>query len=105
MKTLTKKLKQKWIDALKSGKYAQANGILHNKVAESYCCLGVLDAIEPGVKTGSTYLLTLDTGLASESCVKGLEKKVQIDLAEMNDDGQSFDKIADWIDKNINPKR
>jgi len=51
MKTLTKKLKQKWIEALRSGKYAQGKGQLKREVSKNtkfnYCFLGVLEAIEP----------------------------------------------------------
>lgn len=36
-------LARKWISALKSGKYKQTKGCLHNK--EGYCCLGVLQAV------------------------------------------------------------
>lgn len=38
---MTKELKQKWIDALRSEKYVQGQGCLRS-VKNKYCCLGVL---------------------------------------------------------------
>lgn len=40
-------IKQRWVDALRSGKFPQTQGALHRKSAsddrpEGYCCLGVL---------------------------------------------------------------
>jgi hypothetical protein len=35
-------IKQKWVDALRSGKYKQGQTYLLNKENGSYCCLGVL---------------------------------------------------------------
>lgn len=35
-------LKQKWVEALRSGEYEQADGALHDARKNSYCCLGVL---------------------------------------------------------------
>ncbi len=101
MKTLTKKLKQKWIDALKGGEYQQGVGMLHDG-SGGYCCLGVLQAIDNEIIPESIYLLS---GIGCRSCVRSLPMKVQNMLASMNDDGHSFNQIADWIDKNINPKR
>lgn len=36
-------LKQKWIEALRSGDYEQCNGLLHSRKKD--CCLGVLAKI------------------------------------------------------------
>ena len=39
-------LKQKWVRALRSGKYEQATGALRNE--DGFCCLGVLcDVYDP----------------------------------------------------------
>ncbi len=35
-------LKEKWVEALRSGEYSQATGHLHDKENGGYCCLGVL---------------------------------------------------------------
>lgn len=50
---LTKKLKAKWLEALKSGKYIQGTGALQKKDKHdeiTHCCLGVLCDIMPDVK-------------------------------------------------------
>jgi hypothetical protein len=38
-------LKDKWVKALRSGKYKQGRGILYNPEEKSFCCLGVLEHI------------------------------------------------------------
>src|SRR6478752_3145258 len=40
--TMDKKLKAEWLAALRSGKYKQGQGGLHNPDGDTYCCLGVL---------------------------------------------------------------
>lgn len=106
MITLTKELKQKWIEALKSGKYGQTLGRLHDG-GNGYCCLGVLEAIEGRVNPGGhvSMLYKSLSGPFDRSCVTGLTVAAQVNLAAMNDDGDSFGTIADWIGENINPKR
>lgn len=41
----TQKIKDKWLEALKSGKYVQGTGQLYNKKNNTYCCYGVLASI------------------------------------------------------------
>ena len=42
-------LRNRWVDALRSGKYSQTRGMLFvpGEGSPSYCCLGVLCAIQP----------------------------------------------------------
>lgn len=40
--------KAKWLEALRSGKYAQCASILHDKMGGGYCCLGVLEELLDG---------------------------------------------------------
>ena len=35
-------IKQRWVEALRSGNYEQAHGCLYKPHDEAYCCLGVL---------------------------------------------------------------
>lgn len=97
-------LKQKWIDALRSGKYSQAKGRLED--GGSYCCLGVL-CVVAGLKIakegdyvdgtalyeGYDPIWNIFGGRPGES--------PQDRLAPMNDEGKSFSVIADYIEKNI----
>lgn len=39
---LTRKQKEKWIAALRSGNYKQGTGKLYDSETDAYCCLGVL---------------------------------------------------------------
>jgi len=100
MKILTKKLKEKWIKALRGGEYEQGKMDLHNLSDNTYCCLGVLAEIGDIVTVGNSYLDKND-----RSCVKGLTIRNQTVLAEMNDAGKTFKTIANWIEKYINPKQ
>jgi len=101
MKTLTKKLKQKWIKALRSGKYKQGKERLYNEEEDSYCCLGVLELIA-GIDTKSDAFLQTTGELITHkaiSCVKGLDMKMQIKLADMNDsEDNDFNDIAKYIE-------
>lgn len=45
----TQGVKDKWLEALKSGKYNQGYCTLYNKRTDSYCCLGVLADITEGL--------------------------------------------------------
>ena len=38
----TQEVKDKWLENLKSGKYVQGYVNLHNKVSNTFCCIGVL---------------------------------------------------------------
>ena len=104
-----KQLKNKWVKALRSGKYVQTQGVLkerlpgNNKYA--HCCLGVLGEL-CGVTsmTGSQSILIKGLGLKGITKVPKdfLENSILQDtLAEMNDDGYSFTEIADYIEKEL----
>lgn len=100
-------LKTEWINALKSGKYTQTNGVLRD--CNGWCCLGVFCDVVG---------ISIDEDLEYPGCYAGPNgeydypsKDVQnliskdwddIDkLSSMNDDGISFEQIADWIEKNL----
>lgn len=97
-------LKQKWLEALRSGDYQQTKGTL--KSSEGYCCLGVfLSAVvgeEPPV-----YDYDEETGLQDEGpqelydfCRDYLPEEVFKKGINMNDQGKSFSEIADMIEEN-----
>lgn len=122
MKMVTK---ADWIAALRSGKYKQSQSYLYS--AQGQCCLGVLcDIAEvPYIDDNGgprTYLfkvpsrydstnengsmipkrvnLTSDLDLDLEVRHKkaGIEN-LRYALAAMNDDGKTFNEIADYIEK------
>lgn len=103
---ITKELKTKWVEALRSGEYQQLQGALYDG-KNSYCCLGVLQRVR------GTEVPTAHTDKDGDDDVwsdpddfkysKTFERLVPkwYDLACMNDKGESFLGIADYIEKNI----
>ena len=92
---------KKWVEALRSGKYAQTKRQL--AYGESYCCLGV--ACELAIDSGiiSSYEST-DNGLPEEvQNALGLRFSIGVygkntSLAGINDKGATFNEIADIIE-------
>lgn len=120
MVTVKKSEIQKWIDALRSGKYAQ--GCYQLQTKDGYCCLGV--ACEEFIPRDEQVLDhgRLDGGLPSYSIQPGApEWLTQIDqdfyfytgthLTDLNDHlALTFDEIADllqavYIEKAVRPIR
>ena len=108
---MNKKLKKEWIKALRSNKYKQGMGVLKSR-GNFYCCLGVLCDISkdikwskktcgPGIGARFNGKITYGT-LASE-----FVKKIKLDphqtgrLIQKNDSGQSFLKIAKYVENNL----
>lgn len=104
---ITEEIKQQWCDALRSGKYKQGKGFLCQRIEDefSYCCLGVLcDILElynfetiaqKGIKTedGYNYVDYLPENI--------LDKYIQIELATLNDSGNTFEGIANYIEQKV----
>ena len=94
---MTKQLKAKWIEALRSGKYEQGREQLKTDNGK-YCCLGVLNEIaDLDYETDCGYL---------ENHVgatwKGLDIDQQGKLVSLNDeDGKTFPEIADYIEAEV----
>jgi len=100
---LTKTLKKKWIKALRSGEYRQGVDKLCFK--GEYCCLGVLADITGTLSTknrfnGDDGILVCESG-SQESAVEGLSFFQQRVLANKNDLGTDFNKIAGYIEETV----
>lgn len=110
-------LKEKWVSALRSGKYKQGTCSFRNKEkdgSENYCCLGVLaDVIDP---TAWKLSLEYDTwnwffandrhdnaAFSSEPLDKaGMTDTEQWVLIRMNDrEDTTFAEIADYIEEKL----
>lgn len=87
---LPKKVKAKWVKALRSGKYEQGTGALETKFPDRYCCLGVAKhlGIAKQRPTGDEFL---------ENTF--IPNKIQKKLSEYNDYGKSFKWIAAYIER------
>lgn len=100
-----KSLKERWIEALRSGRYKQARGRLRK--GDCFCCLGVLcDLYDPSgweMPSGETMYRDSISYLPNEiNRVSGITGNLELQLAEMNDSGRkSFAEIADWIEANL----
>jgi hypothetical protein len=123
---MKKEIAEKWVEALRSGKFNQGRNYLKRTTGEeaTHCCLGVLcelhnelneETIEESSmwlgETGdkdSVHAFDGATGALSErvqkwSGIKSAIGSVGEDcLTTMNDDAEnSFIEIADFIEKNI----
>lgn len=115
---MKEEVKEKWLHALRSGNYKQGVGRL--RTDDEFCCLGVLCDLYPegywregkdeevdGVMY--TYRLSKDPIYERigfpQSAITHLWAEIPSDfvdnLAGMNDNGKSFEEIADVIEKEV----
>jgi len=128
---MIKEYKDKWLKALRSGKYNQARERL--KCEQGFCCLGVLmdtydsngwecvnsfaqddgdvyhksnkygyhDAVVEGDELYGEA--SQDAELTSDTLsIFGISSEEQVYLIKMNDrDGNNFNEIADWIEERL----
>ena len=119
---LPKKIKKKWLKALRSGEYGQAKGVLTDGEG-NFCCLGVLQHCVSGGKvevyddtddfaTVPSRTWYRDNGIEVEADLVGINDDDELTLMRFNDGGfdhstgkrirrRNFNQIADWIEKNI----
>lgn len=98
--------KQEWIEALRSGKYKQ--GVKYLRYNEEFCCLGVLcDLVAPTAwqkhDCWDFYYNDGIEGYLPPSVIDkvGLFSNQENKLAVMNDNGKTFEEIADYIEKYV----
>lgn len=101
---MKEEFKQPWIDALRSGKYAQVKGAL--KTDQGYCCLGVLQEIngrmtDKQCSNGSYCSVTRKAGVLTAQDFEFFGTFDTLAAMGMNDIGCSFKDIADWIEANV----
>lgn len=107
---MNKQVKQKWIDALRSGEYQQDKFTL--KSPKGFCCLGVLTDLYLKEKN-QDWVYTTKKGYSFGEFESTLSNVVinwcdfpnlnkEGILIEMNDDfGKTFQEIADYIEENL----
>lgn len=109
---MKRELRDKWVAALRSGKYEQGQKTLVRD--NRYCCLGVLCDVagwsdpriglnDTGLYQGSRFERDKYLGLE----LFGLPEQQHETLWRMNDGEQdgpasTFAEIADWIEENVN---
>jgi hypothetical protein len=117
-------VKTRWLEALRSGEYAQDTGMLHRRYGaddvDSYCCLGVLCALAE--RAGVVERYAADGSFAYRSVVNhddrssnflplavrdwaGLDRANpvvdDVSLSSHNDDELNFNAIADLIEEHL----
>lgn len=103
-------LKAKWIEALRSGKYKQGSHSLRR--GDAYCCLGVLcdvagEQVAHVYKTYEGDLYAFGQFGETAFLPRILRETAQIptgtawELVALNDAGQSFSEIADYIEAHL----
>lgn len=104
-KKLDPEFKAKWIAALRSGEYKQGTVHLYNESNDSYCCLGVACFLHNGIRPkGSGFMPSGESGYTVlPAAINGglTSNHAAYRLADMNDRGDSFNEIADWIEENL----
>lgn len=114
---MTPELKARWVEALRSGEYKQGKGALKGQDhcgTMRYCCLGVLAEVAgmrgirdhewgDDTKFVATYRFGGSSAMLSSDHLASmrLAEPTAVRLAQMNDGGDSFDKIADKIEADL----
>lgn len=110
---MTPELKAKWVEALRSGKYAQGKRALRTgrdkPENDLFCCLGVLcDLIAPELWDRSCGRHNGYESLPSPRVMRlaELSEKLVRDAADLNDGtptvpSRTFPEIADWIETHV----
>lgn len=117
---MKKSIMQKWVKALRSGKYKQAKGALSSPRGASHCCLGVLCDItkketggewngqyfrKDGNRGSRGYLPKFVRDFVGMKSINGtlpfdyFERKTSL-AAENDEGGTGFKRIADIIEAN-----
>jgi hypothetical protein len=106
-------IKAKWVSALRSGEYTQLDGHLAMAGSNKMCCLGVLvdvagkwdENFYDGYRMcdGNCSLppdeLCASVGLPPPARDGSYRATIVNRLADMNDQGKTFEEIADYIEK------
>ena len=106
-----KELRQLWVNALRSGEFKQGKAVLRSTDNE-YCCLGVLCEVAArqglmpaGIQLGECYSYSGETKWLAPHVAElvglnnvcgGIDMSSRA-LTTMNDQGMSFDAIANFI--------
>lgn len=108
---MNKKIKKRWIKALRSGKYKKCQGFLHTHTdgVNQFCVTGVLCDLYPGIKwmkeegypefyiDGSAFrpdeeiLVWADLSITNLNTLFNLNDKAKL----------TFKQLADWIEENL----
>ena len=101
---MNKRIKAKWLKALRSGRYKQG----HNRLYEDreYCCLGVLcKAMDTPIRK---YAGFLSGDILAKAGITGQQESRLVGLNDGHHshsggyiEPKTFDQIADWIEAHL----
>ena len=105
---MDRELKDRWLDALKSGEYEQGTGSLmfeddsYGPYGSRYCCLGVLLDIEKCLEENPKERWHSE-GMPTEKFLKvvELDRHCADVLASVNDDSNDFDDVIQMIEQEV----
>lgn len=100
-------IKQKWIEALRSGKYKQTTCWLRRDT--KFCCLGVFADVATPTEWSLPSNGTLLWEVGGDNALQypeywdrfGVTYSIAEKLSELNDNGKSFSEIADYIEREL----
>ena len=102
-------IKTKWLEELRSGKHHQITETLKDQLGNGeygYCCLGVLAEKVMGLEVRiAEEGIPCDSGdlIVYEKVIEIVGECLAANCSSKNDDGHTFQKIADYIERNWNP--
>lgn len=100
--------KEKWVKALRSGRYVQGRNAMLSWTSNRYCCLGVACRIL-GVSKAALRDPHRDQLYHEKFVDVGLSRSVAKRLVSMNDGrghiGMTYLEVADYIEKRLGPKK
>lgn len=116
---MKKEVMEQWVAALRSGEYAQVDGVLRarDESGDSFCCLGVLcqiSGLEEPEDEHTGYSRTMDEFLSNpgDEVLPGFVQEWsgmrseqgdldgdRVSLANLNDKGHTFLELADIIEE------
>lgn len=103
MSNLTKKNKEKWLKALRSGKYQHGTGQL--RYEDRFCCIGVYCEIFKIPYDGVNTRIEASPDIVGESFYPGVDEvlgfSVVKELTNLNDRNKDFSKIIEYIEQNL----
>lgn len=93
---MDKKLKAKWVSALRGDKYPQGTGMMYEPESESFCCLGVLCMV-----SGAELKQIEDMGfpIHVDKYKNIIDHRIARQLAALNDEDVPFEVIAGLINE------
>jgi len=107
---LPKRFKEKFVAALRSGKYRKCTGELYNPEKNTYCILGVAGAVAQVSKKKlkdnddlefTTYRYGKNNKVPKTLRGEGENPVDQYLMGQNDNNVWSFRKAADWIEKNL----